>query len=652
MSPVEFLRGQLKAWLSLLICVFLPLDLIFRLDSLTAALSPWELLVSIAGTVLLLATFSLVIVLALGTVAFVARFVFDSRLLGMITKITHLTVLFMGCYLFSKSLKFWAKSVHLTYPGSPFFIACILFAIAAIVWRSRMLNRISVVVNALQKPLYACICMTAILVATHLLVMELTRESRTANTNHNCQAAGPDIILVTFDSLTTHDMSLYGYHLPTTPQLEQFAKECTVYERAYSISNTTTFAVPSLLTGAFPGVDTGITFFSPYTRIPSAIADRSIPALLKNNGYHTYAVVPMTDFAHPTALGLSHHFDASPLGLMNWSRVPLFHWPGRLSQALRCFGGLYIAERYHIFSAIWLSEYLLENMKTYGHLTHETVSQPFSTPESAVTQAMHLITSHRQSHGKAPFFLWLHFFQPHTPYLPSDDFRGLFLKDKFVFSTVRSMHDLPENYLPSQQSQIDRVRLRYDENIAYADAGFGKLVKELRAHSMLESSMIIVSSDHGESFANRFWGHHGASLAESIINIPLLVKTPGSKVSTRTRSLVSNLDIPATILDAAGIKSPDDVRGVSLINRTTPRDEVICLVPNSKSKNGSGIHMAALIRPPYKLVYDAVLQKPFLYDLERDPYERNNISAEYSTLTGNMFEQLLKEISVDLIKVK
>jgi arylsulfatase A-like enzyme len=640
----QFFADQYRVWLTYLIFLFLPLDLLFRIDSLAAALTTRELLATIAGAILMLAVLLVPAITAITTAASLFRIFFKRNIFKALATTTSFTLFFLGCYLFSRSFKLWAKSLHIFYQGSVFFWACILFGVALAVWRSSMAIRIDAFLSALRKPLYAIVCMAAVIVAGHISVAELNRPTRptAAQTSNN---AAPNIILVTFDALTTDDMSLYGYHLPTTPHLERFARQSTLYERAYAVSNTTPFAVSSLMTGAYPGAGAGITFFSPYVRIPAAISDTSIPALLQKSGYHTYAVVPMTDLAHPSALGLSRHFNDSPLGIMEWSKVPLFFWPGRISQAIRCFGGLFMAEQYGIFSGVWLSEYLLENLDTYGRLATEKVSSPFSTPEAAVSKSIQLLSRHRQQHGAAPFFLWLHFFQPHTPYLPGEGFRGLFLKNDNIFSTVRSIKAVPSEYAPAKQPQIDQIRLRYDETIAYADAGFGSLVRELQKLDLLDSSLMIVSADHGESFTNGFFGHLGTRLSEPIIKIPLLLKRPGQDSAAHTGSLVSSIDIPATILDAAGIKAHEKLTGNSLLKQDFKRNEAICLVPDSK-KHSSGIHMAALLRPPYKLVYDAVEQKSFLYHFEHDPDERNDIAEVNHLIHNRMLAELLKKVEI------
>jgi len=643
MSLANFAAHQFTLWASFLIFWCLPLDLLFRLDSFRTALSLWEIIVSTAGLVPMLAAVALILAGGSTTIFLVLRKRGNGRVLHLLVNASSLFVFFLSCYLLARTARIWAKAVDLSFPGSALGVAIVLFVVVAVSGSSPLSVRLDASLRTIRRGLTTAIALAAVIVATRLLVAAF-HDQPPPSAIVPPPGERPDIILVTFDAMAAGDMSLYSYHLPTTPNIDEFARQSVTYDHAYSTSNTTPFTVSSMMTGAYPGAS-GIGNFSPYARIPAELARESLPALLQGAGYRTYAAVALSDFAHPAALGLSRYFDHAPLDYVDWRAVPLCRWPGLLSLALRLYGGLFWAERYGIFSGIWLSEYLLENLQALEPLCGKGPSESFAPPEKVVAGADRLLSEHRQRYSTAPFFLWLHFVQPHVPYLPGSGYRGKFQKDPLPIDGQRSPAELPTGpYAAKDQAQVDRLRLRYDENIAYADGGFGEFVRRLKETDVFDRALVLVASDHGESFSHAYLEHCGPLLTQSLIHIPLLIKLPGgSQAGQRSAALASTVDIPATILAEAGILLPPQARGIPLLDTARHRTAAVSVVPGLAGQKSTGIVSAAIVRPPYKFYYDDRTGKKSLYNLDEDPDESTD-RASLDKARAAMMEQELREI--------
>jgi arylsulfatase A-like enzyme len=110
---------------------------------------------------------------------------------------------------------------------------------------------------------------------------------------------------------------------------------------------------------------------------------------------------------------------------------------------------------------------------------------------------------------------------------------------------------LPDNvtYGPARQRQVDKHRLRYRESIMAADAALGTFLDELQRQGRLDNALIVVTSDHGESFEKGFMGHAGPLTHDALIRVPLVIKLPGQKRGQVLEMPISQADLAPTLLD-------------------------------------------------------------------------------------------------------
>jgi len=152
-----------------------------------------------------------------------------------------------------------------------------------------------------------------------------------------------------------------------------------------------------------------------------------------------------------------------------------------------------------------------------------------------------------------PFFMYLHFLDPHDPYSAPDSYKSAFT------DAVPG-----KQYPPRVLKNINH----YDGEIKYMDAQIGRLFSYLKEQGLYDDLTIILVADHGEQFMEHGQHGHGHQLFNEEVHVPLIVKSPkvlGARVVNIT---TSTIDVFPTALDAAGIKVPQGIPGVSLLNDT------------------------------------------------------------------------------------
>jgi arylsulfatase A-like enzyme len=236
----------------------------------------------------------------------------------------------------------------------------------------------------------------------------------------------------------------------------------------------------------------------------------------------------------------------------------------------------------------------------------------------------------------APFFLFLHFFDPHMNYDPPPLTRGRFtagmpsgrLKLPFAESARTRAGRL---WLSVEEQEF--VRAAYDEEIAFVYLQLGRLFAFLRTSGMFDRSIIVFTADHGEELWDHNGFEHGHTLYEELLHVPLIVWGPGIAPG-RIDEPVSLVDLAPTILDALLAPPLTASAGVSLWPVLTERTRLPARDLFAEHTR-YGPDRAAVLRWPYKAVVERESGAEQLFDLEHDPRERINLAAkEPSTMTA------------------
>ena len=353
-------------------------------------------------------------------------------------------------------------------------------------------------------------------------------------------ALHPNVILITIDTLRADHVACYGARNVKTPTLDGLASDGIIFDRAISQVPLTWPSHAAILTGTYP-FQNGVQDF---TGEPLSPQFRSIAQAFKGAGYRTGAVV--SAFVLDRSWGLGRGFDF--------------------------YDDAFSAETFQ-----------KKDIGLVDRRAGESVD--------------HAISWLRKS-PQRPFFLWLHLYDPHSPYDP------------------------PEPYRTEYREHL------YDGEIAYADHELGRLITWLKENKLYDSAVIAMLSDHGESLGEHGEDEHGFFVYNATVHIPLIVKPPaGSGIRPDRRpEPVETTAVAPSLLQLARVKDQIQTQFQSIglfdakaAERAPAYSETF--YPFS-SFGWSPLHAIETDRFHY---IDA--PKPELYDVGTDPGETNNIAA-------------------------
>ncbi len=429
----------------------------------------------------------------------------------------------------------------------------------------------------------------------------------------------PNIILVVWDSLTSRNMQLYGYERPTTPFISEWARDAVVFDNFYAASNASTPSTMSMMTGQ--RVWTHRVWHDAYY-YPAKELDHSLPKMLSEAGYENVAFVS-NGFGSPKTLGLGSDFIIKEPSHSFW--VESEWWFNRFEKYLRAIGSP-IAKKI-IFSNPLIG--FVERFRPPVPTTSTLVP-----PEKVYNGLLDYLDTREEGSGnqkKRPFFAFIFAYPPHYPYLPPEPFMGMYGDpDKFTRESEQSWL-LYGDYEPEDQWKIDILEKRYDEFITYSDHEFERFILKLSKVADMSNTIILFTGDHGQSFSHGYKAH-GYHMYEPIVRVPLVVRMPGG-MGKRISTPVGQLSIAPTILDMAGIRTPDWMEGRSL----TPLMEggsfedrpvfTMDFIENRYFGHPITKGVVSVRDGDHKLIYYLDDEKTLLFDLEADPDETTNISG-------------------------
>ena len=300
---------------------------------------------------------------------------------------------------------------------------------------------------------------------------------------------GPNIVLIVLDTTRPDRLSLYGYHRPTTPELEELASEATVYTEAYATSSWTPPSHASLFTGLYPCAH-GVTQESPgdIPRLPSRFL--TLAEALWESGFRTTGI--------------------NGNGILNASTG--------FSQGF---------EEYH-------ETWKLEDQQG----RHPAEIQ---------------LESILDSDSDRPFFAFINMIEPHRPYNSSREYFGRYDRhpqldlvdiDWAKYLVDKDLYD---------SDDLQHLSDLYDSEIQYVDAVIGRMVELLRARNVLDETLLVITADHGEHFGEHGLLAHRFNLYETNVRVPLLIRYPNVfRPGARDTSHVQLHDLFETILAVAG----------------------------------------------------------------------------------------------------
>jgi choline-sulfatase len=369
-------------------------------------------------------------------------------------------------------------------------------------------------------------------------------------------------LLITVDTLRP-DLGYMGYERAVSPRIDELARRSAIYERTYSISTYTAFSLPPMMASRYPSEmprsDRHEVRYMPSNFL---LAER-----LHTAGYRTAGAA--SHFLFNSALGWIDGIDRFVMTGVDGSQGSGIDW------------------------------------------RHS--SRPVA--DTAIRFLNDEIVS-------GPFFIWVHFLDPHKQYLEHPGF-STFGND---------------------------ARALYDGEIAFTDHHIGRVLDALAASPAAERTVVIFTGDHGEAFGEHGFYFHGREIWDEVVRVPLLIHVPGMKPRTVARR-TSTVDVAPTVLELAHLPEDQGARGRSLVTELMGGEVPARPVLVDQPRNPYYPPRRGFIQGAYKLHHFIDTGAYRLFDLDQDPSEQADLAESRPDLLQEVqrsYEQFAAKI-VDYI---
>ncbi|HJX28923.1 MAG TPA: sulfatase, partial [Thermoanaerobaculia bacterium] len=382
--------------------------------------------------------------------------------------------------------------------------------------------------------------------------------------------AVPRVLLLSIDTLRPDALSSFGGREIRTPHLDALAGDSLSFTRAYSSASWTLPAMGSVMTGVSPRVHGALHTRS---RVPDGLP--TLAETLRRAGYRTAAFVASTVLGPPA--NLTQGFD-----------------------------------EYHPYPGPWLGRSLGATVLR-GRLSR------FRLDEAPPPELTDDVADWLGARSETPFFLWVHFFDPHAPYGPPPRYlenpEGRTRFEGWDEEAIRA-----GTWVPTA-AERDRIRQLYLGEVRWVDDAVGRLLGELRRRKLYDDTLIVLVSDHGEEF----WEHdsygHGHTLYDELLHVPLLVKLPRSERIGRIATPASTASIFSTVLDACSLPLPPGYPAAGSLLRPAG-DRPLHALGLNRFEDRQAVRFGR-----FKYIRWTTSGREEIYDLQRDPREKENLAA-------------------------
>jgi arylsulfatase A-like enzyme len=377
-----------------------------------------------------------------------------------------------------------------------------------------------------------------------------------------------NVLLITIDTLRADHLGAYGYRRPTSPRMDALAAQSALFERAYTFWPKTRGSFAMMMTGRRPS----------------------------QNGYSKSH--PMIIGFNPTLASVLHDAGYATAAVVDNPNVAAQHG---------------YAKGFDRYRETWQEK--------------DALPTEVDRTRAITAEGVRLL----REAGPQPFLLWLHYVNPHAPYMPPAPHDTAFL-DAAASSgprlkVVPGFHGgIRKDWAVPGRDRLGYYVAQYDGEIATADEQVGQILDALDASGRRSRTVVVLTSDHGESLGEHdYYFDHGEDLFDPSLAIPLIVSVPGAPPGRRSPVLASTLDILPTVLDAVKVSYPPDLAGTSLLPAVTGgappfRDRLFA---------GNDRNLTATFDERWKLVATPGDQTPryALFDRKADPGEARDVAA-------------------------
>lgn len=444
-----------------------------------------------------------------------------------------------------------------------------------------------------------------------------TVEDRAQALRPPARPGAPNVMLIVLDTVRAASLSLYGHIRPTSPNLERLARKGIVFSEARSTAPWTLPSHASMMTGRWPH-ELSVGWDLPLDGTYPTLAE-----VLEREGYATAGFVGNVYYCNARyglARGFTRYEDA------------------------------YENQTVSLFETIWSSGLGRRVIQALGYPIRLSEGET-SVRKSAEMLNRDVLAWLTGRPANQPFFVFINYYDAHRPHilhgdpverfgiaaLPLDEQTAI--KKRFLDLAGKSVPgDITHERIVSEGFQ--RYHDRYDTCIAYLDRQVGLLIDEIERRSLLENTLVIVTSDHGEQLGEHGVIAHGASLYRPEVHVPLLVIPPSRWSTARiVNEPVSLRDIPATVAELVHLGPKSPFTGSSLTrflvegsDQLTAKPPVLCeveqneVLPRRPQIPSSLGKLVSLVARDQVYIRSGDGREE-LYDLAHDPLETVDLAG-------------------------
>jgi choline-sulfatase len=441
----------------------------------------------------------------------------------------------------------------------------------------------------------------------------------------------PNILLIMADQLSAPFLSFHGGPAKT-PNIDRLAAEGVTFTSAYSNSPLCAPARFAMMSGQ---LNSKIGAYDNASEFPSSIP--TFAHHLRATGYQTSLVGKM-HFVGPDQL---HGFEER----LTTDVYPAdFGWTPNWGDPDGRF------------------DWWFHNMDSVVHAGIADVSNQLDYDDDVAHQAVRKLRDLARTKDERPWMMTASFTHPHDPYVARQQFWDLYTDDEIPMPTVAELPDeqndphsrrlrrvIAADTAEISDDQVRAARHAYLANISYVDHYVGEMLDVLERHGMADNTVVVFTADHGDMLGERgLW--YKMSYFEHSARIPLIMRQPGVAGGDRNETHVGLLDLAPTLLDIAGIETPDVMDGTSVLRDVGERTVV-----GEYLGEGAIAPIFMIRRGQWKYVWSQP-DPPQLYDLNADPSELANLATDpahadtATAFAAEIFERWDPEVINDAVR--
>ncbi len=436
-----------------------------------------------------------------------------------------------------------------------------------------------------------------------LSMVFLIRHFFLSRSSQDYKRPGFNVILISLDTLRADHIGAYGYGKNTSPNIDKFAEKAILFENSFCNSTWTLPSHMSLMTSLYPSTHRVLDKKKKLSGSMKTIAE-----VLKENGYLTAAFT--AGFYVSKVFGFNRGFDLYKEDYNAKRENAGQGW--RLKHVIK-----------DAFS--WLEEHSKE--KFFLFIQCYDNHEPFIAHtylkefEESCDNRLNFLNSHSDFIKHKDY----------TKYKAILNIKGYFNINIFYRDIIN------KNLIHLTEADKNHMIALYDNEIKFVDHYFSKLIAGLERLKLMEKTILILWSDHGEELLERGKIQHGGSFYEELLRVPLVIYIPGYPGSGRNKALAQSIDIAPTILDTLDIKPENNFRGIPLLSADSPGNPFVI---------GQSTGVNSIRTGKYKLLYAKRKRKVKLYDLEKDPGERKNVAEFHPGIVKKLKKDLFDILNI------